>query len=34
MSHEAERLKETYEQIRERYPQSQWARRAEPYELL
>jgi tetratricopeptide (TPR) repeat protein len=34
MSHDAEKLKETYEEIKERYPQSQWARRAEPYDLL
>lgn len=34
MSHDAERLKETYEEIRERYPKSEWAKRAEPYSLL
>ncbi len=33
-THTAEPLKAAYEQLRARYPDSEWARRASPYRLL
>jgi len=34
MSHDASDLKEIYEEIREVYPESEWAKKAEPYRLI
>lgn len=34
MTHAVDGLVEAYEKLRERYPSSDWARKAEPYSLL
>jgi tetratricopeptide (TPR) repeat protein len=34
MTHDAKALKAAYEELKAKYPQSDWARRAEPYRLL
>lgn len=34
MSHNAGELKDIYEEITERYPESEWAKKSEPYRLL
>lgn len=33
-SHQAQALKDAYEQLKSEYPESEWARRAQPYSLL
>lgn len=33
-THDAKQLKEAYEQLTAKYPQSAWAKRAQPYRLL